>query len=108
MLGVENDWKDNRCWRKKVAFKAQATIPRLYRIKFKRDIFKNLAKLEKSFINKKDGFKIADFEIFENVAYIMTYHADNTIPNDIIDWLEQFEMLPEILTLWGVNLDTQI
>ncbi len=38
----------------------------------------------------------------------MTYHADNTIPNDIIDWLEQFEMLPEILTLWGVNLDTQI
>ncbi|MFM1524760.1 MULTISPECIES: hypothetical protein [Helcococcus] len=99
---------------KKVAFKASATIPRLYRIKFKRDVFKDLSKLEKSFNNKKDEFEIGDLEIFENVAYIMAYHADNTIPNNINDWLEQFEMfsiyeiLPEILTLWGVNLDTQI
>ena len=49
-------------------------------------------------------------EIFENVAYIMAYHADNTIPDNIDDWLDQFEMfsiyevLPEILALWGTNL----
>ena len=30
-----------------VKFRSSATIPRLYRIKFKRDIFKDLSKLEK-------------------------------------------------------------
>ncbi|WP_246829195.1 hypothetical protein [Peptoniphilus sp. HMSC075B08] len=32
-----------------VKFRSSATIPRLYRIKFKRDIFKDLSKLEKTF-----------------------------------------------------------
>ena len=30
---------------KEVAFRSSATVPRLYRAKFKRDIFKDLAKL---------------------------------------------------------------
>ena len=30
---------------KEVTFRSSATIPRLYRIKFKRDIFKDLSKL---------------------------------------------------------------
>ena len=52
--------------------------------------------------------------IFENVAYIMAYHADHNIPEDIDDWLDQFEMfsiyevLPEILELWGTNLITDV
>ena len=74
-----------------VKFRSLATIPRLYRIKFKRDIFKDLAKLESSFKVSKEGgeeFAIFDHEIFENVAYIMAYHADSTIPNDINDWLD--------------------
>ena len=33
---------------KEVIFKASAAIPRIYRIKFGRDIYKDLAKLEKS------------------------------------------------------------
>ena len=51
-------------------------------------------------------------EIFENVAYIMALHADTSIPSTIEDWLDQFEMfsiyevLPEILELWGSNLFT--
>ena len=32
-----------------VAFKASAAIPRIYRAKFKRDIFKDFSKLERSF-----------------------------------------------------------
>lgn len=32
-----------------VKFRSSATIPRLYRIKFKRDILKDLSKLEKTF-----------------------------------------------------------
>ena len=102
---------------KEVKFRSSATIPRLYRIKFKRDIFKDLSKLEASYSKQKneDGsFAIEDLEIFENVAYIMAYHADHTIPDNIDDWLDQFEMfsiyeiLPEILELWGSNLVTDV
>ena len=101
---------------KEVCFRSSATIPRLYRAKFKRDIFKDLSRLESSVKNKKaDGsFEIEDLEIFENVAYIMAYHADHTIPEDIDTWLDQFEMfsiyevLPEILDLWGSNLITDV
>ncbi len=100
---------------KEVKFRSSATIPRLYRVKFRRDIFKDLSKLEKSYKDNGDGstdMEIEDLEIFENVAYIMAYHADPTIPGTIDEWLDQFEMfsiyqiLPEILELWGANLIT--
>lgn len=100
-----------------VPFRSSATIPRLYRAKFKRDIFKDLSRLEASYKGKqKDGaeFQIEDLEIFENVAYIMAYHADNSIPSTIEDWLDQFDMfsiyevLPQILELWGENMMTEV
>ena len=101
-----------------VKFRSSASVPRLYRIKFGRDIFKDLSKLEKSYKEKagEDGssLEIEDLEIFENVAYIMAFHADPTIPKTIDEWLEQFEMfsiyeiLPEILELWGTNLITDV
>ena len=102
---------------KEVAFRSSATIHRLYRIKFKRDIFKDLSKLEASYKGASaegGSFQIEDLEIFENVAYIMAFHADHTIPDNIDDWLDQFEMfsiyevLPEILELWGTNLMTEV
>lgn len=103
---------------KEVKFRSSASVPRLYRIKFKRDIFKDLSKLEKSYKDRggEDGstLEIDDLEIFENVAYIMAFHADPTIPGTIDEWLEQFEMfsiyqvLPEILELWGTNLVTDV
>lgn len=102
---------------KEVRFRSSAAIPRLYRIKFKRDIFKDLTKLEKSYKGKTDEgeeMQIEDLEIFENVAYIMAWHADPTIPGTIEEWLDEFEMfsiyqvLPEILELWGANLVTDI
>ena len=74
-----------------------------------------LDKLEKSYKDKDDGTKeleIEDLEIFENVAYIMALHADPSTPASIDEWLDQFEMfsiyevLPEILELWGSNLFT--
>lgn len=102
---------------KEVRFRSSAAVPRLYRIKFKRDIFKDLSKLESSYKGKtEDGaeIQIEDLEIFENVAYIMAWHADPTIPGMIEEWLDEFEMfsiyeiLPEILDLWGSNLVTDI
>ena len=100
---------------KTIPFRSSATVPRLYRAKFKRDIFKDLSKLEKSYKGKtEDEFQIDDLELFENVAYIMAYHADNSIPASIDDWLDQFDMfsiyevLPQILELWGDNLATEV
>ena len=102
---------------KEVRFRSSAAVPRLYRIKFKRDIFKDLSKLESSYKGKTDDgeeLQIEDLEIFENVAYIMAWHADPTIPGTIEEWLDEFEMfsiyqvLPEILELWGANLVTDI
>ena len=65
-------------------------------------------------ISEGNEFQIEDLEIFENVAYIMAYHADNSIPSTIEEWLDQFEMfsiyevLPQILELWGDNMQTDI
>ena len=60
-----------------VPFRASAAIPRLYRSKFGRDIFRDLMKLGKA-VNTADSGKlpISDLEMFENVAYIMAKHAD--------------------------------
>ena len=100
-----------------VKFRSSATIPRLYRAKFKRDIFRDLSRLEEAYKKKAeddDEFQIEDLEIFENVAYIMAFHADSSIPKTIDEWLDQFEMfsiykvLPEILELWGENMEAQV
>ena len=102
---------------KQVPFRSSATVPRLYRAKFKRDIFKDLTKREKSYSKRTeegDELQIDDLEIFENVAYIMAFHADPSIPKTIDEWLDQFEMfsiyqvLPQILELWGENLMTDV
>ena len=102
---------------KQVSFKASAAIPRLYRIKFGRDIFKDLISLKGLVKDSEKGeitLSNADLEIFENVAYLMAKHADSTQPDNIDDWLDQFEMfaiyevLPVILELWSVNIATQV
>ena len=62
-----------------VTFKASAAIPRIYRLKFHRDIYKDLAALEKSVGENTEGSSGLDMfslEMFENIAYIMAKHAD--------------------------------
>lgn len=102
---------------REVEFKASASTPRLYRLKFRRDIMQDIVKLKKAYVsNQEDGteFEIADLEIFENVAFIMAKQADSSIPAEITDWLDQFNMfsiyvvLPEILELWCLNEESQI
>ena len=99
-----------------VPFQASAATPRYYRIKFQRDIYKDLEKLEGSYKDRMSSdteLEIEDLEIFENVAYIMAYQANPTIPETIEDWLDQFEMfsiyqiLPEIMELWGKNMQSE-
>ncbi|ADL03375.1 hypothetical protein [Lacrimispora saccharolytica] len=101
---------------KLVPFRASATIPRLYRAQFKRDIFKDLLKLERSIQSNDEEsseLPIDDLEMFENVAYIMAKHADPKQPGTPEDWLDQFDtfsiysILPQILDLWNLNTYTE-
>ena len=100
-----------------VSFRASAAIPRIYRIKFHRDIYKDLAALEKSVGRSEEGNSKLDMfslEMFENIAYIMAKHADNSIPDTPEEWLDGFstfsiyQVLPQLIELWGLNVQTDI
>ena len=102
---------------KQVPFKASAAIPRIYRIKFHRDIYKDLDALGKAVGNGDEGSSHLDMfslEMFENIAYIMAKHADSNVPDNPDDFLEQFntfsiyEILPQLIELWGLNTATQV
>lgn len=115
-------------------FKSSAAIPRIYRLKFHRDIFVDMEKIRKSMdvqqrlqkekaeAAKENGEEIdtqdvestlpvESLELFENIAYLMHKHGDPSQPDSIEDWLDQFDMfdiytiLPEILMMW--NMETE-
>ncbi len=118
-----------------IPFRASATVPRLYRAKFRRDIFKDMIKLKKSVdasiaaneanaeeedteAEQEKHFEsildIDTLEMFENVAYIMARHADpDNVPDTPDEWLEQFSVfsiytiLPKLLELWNLNTEIQ-
>lgn len=101
---------------KEVTFKASAAVPRMYRLKFRRDIFKDMSDLMKD-INASNeeisGLSIESLEIFENIAYMMAKYADPNVPDSIDEWLEQFNtfsiylIMPHIVDLWGLNIEQQ-
>ena len=99
---------------KKVTFRASAAIPRLYRIKFCRDIYKDLATLQTQLNASNEEastLDIVSLEMFENIAFIMARHADpKGVPDTAEEWLDRFnvfsiyQVLPELLDLWGMNV----
>lgn len=102
---------------KEVAFKASAAIPRIYRLKFQRDIYKDLSSLEKAIgdgdvsNSNLDSFSL---ELFENIAFVMAKHADPNIPDTPEEWLDEFntfsiyQVLPQLIELWGLNVKTDV
>ncbi|PID82089.1 MAG: hypothetical protein CSB16_03085 [Clostridiales bacterium] len=102
---------------REVPFRASAAIPRIYRLKFGRDIYKDLRTLEKSIKKENEETSELDLfslEMFENIAYIMAKHADKDVPNTPEEWLDEFNtfsiytVLPKIIELWGLNIQTDI
>lgn len=101
-------------------FKSSAAIPRMYRLKFGRDIFVDMQNLKKQ-IEAQEKLKketegeaestlpIDSLEMFENIAFLMHKHGDPSQPSEIDEWLEQFEtfsiyeILPDILEMWGLE-----
>ena len=102
---------------KQVAFKASAAIPRIYRLKFQRDIYKDLRSLERSIgegNEENSNLDLFSLEMFENIAFVMAKHADPSIPDTPEDWLDGFntfsiyQVLPELIELWGLNVQTDV
>ena len=102
---------------KQVPFRASAAIPRIYRIKFHRDIYKDLDALGKAVGDgnaENSSLDMFSLEMFENIAYIMAKHADPSIPDSPEEWLDGFstfsiyQVLPKIIELWGLNVQTQV
>jgi hypothetical protein len=96
-----------------VTFRASAAIPRLYRVKFHRDIYRDLDALQKAMEVSDEGASTLDtfsLELFENISYIMARHADPSVPDSPEEWLERFntfsiyQVLPQVIELWGLNL----
>lgn len=101
-----------------VEFRASAAVPRMYRIKFGRDIYKDLRMLEKSVgDNDEDdsGLDMFSLELFEDLAWCMAKHANpKDVPSEPDEWLEQFntfsiyQILPALIDLWGLNVQTEV
>lgn len=99
---------------KKVTFKASAAIPRMYRLKFRRDIMQDLKDIEKA--TKEPGLEGISprlLDAFENVAFLMAKHATpDEVPDSVEEWLDGFEtfsiyeIFPAIAELWTANMET--
>lgn len=107
-------------------FKSSAAVPRMYRLLFKRDLFRDMSNLNDEIERnnreeeerkkqaeaegkpyyKASSLPISSLEMFENIAFVMHKHGDPTQPADINEWLEQFdtfdiyEILPELMEMW--------
>lgn len=93
-----------------ILFKATASTTRKYREKFNRDLFMDIQEMQDNL--EKGALSVVNLECFENIAYIMAKQADDTIPNEPDEWLDQFEMLsiyevlPQLIKLWKSNTKT--
>jgi len=101
---------------KEVRFRASAAVPRLYRIKFSRDIIQDMNTIHKQLKKQKEPsfstLPVETLTLFEDVAYIMAKHADkDAVPDTVDKWLEGFDtfsiyaVFPPIMELWKANLD---
>ena len=105
---------------REVRLRASAAIPRLYRIKFRRDILQDMQTIKKAVEksvqeNAQDGGQMSSIplealELFENVSYLMAKHAAPAVPPTVEHWLDSFEtfsiytLFPAIEELWMANV----
>ncbi len=99
-----------------ITFRASAAIPRLYRIKFRRDIFSDMIKISEDIkASKKKAISAEALSAFENIAYLMARHADpaQVQKKTVEEWLDNFstfsiyKIFPEIIGLWADNMETK-
>lgn len=100
---------------REVRLRASAAIPRLYRIKFRRDIMQDMVAIQRAVERAEKGeasIPMECLELFENVAYLMAKHADPQTPGTVEEWLDGFEtfsiyaVFPVVAELWEENMKT--
>ena len=101
---------------KQVKFRATAAIPRLYRIKFGRDIMQDMKELAAALEKSEKGEENIPpefLEVFQNVAFLMARHATPDMEATTVEnWLDGFDtfsiyvVLPQLLELWRLNNQT--
>lgn len=91
--------------------RANALLPRKYRHMFNRDLIADMNKLVKKY-KESDG---EDFsaEVFENLTWLMLKESGEDVGNDPEEWLagiddmlEVYQILPDVVSLWGATLQT--
>ena len=79
---------------REVPFRATAAVPRLYRIKFGRDIMQDMRDLQAAIEKSESGeqpIPVKLLEVFENAAYLMARHADPDMKeHSVEEWLDTF------------------
>lgn len=109
---------------KEVRFRASAAIPRMYRLKFRRDIIQDMNEIQKAIQQAQEAREAGGEEdgstlplealtLFENVAYLMALHANpENVPGTVEEWLDGFgtfsiyTVFPVIQELWSANIQT--
>ena len=100
---------------KEVTLRASAAVPRLYRIKFRRDIILDMQAVARAMEDKDQmgqDLPMEALELFENMAYIMAKHGDkDAVPDSPDEWLEEFptfsiyKIFPVLQALWEGNME---
>lgn len=100
---------------KEVTLRASAAVPRLYRIKFRRDIILDMQAVARAMEDKDQtgqDIPLEALELFENMAYIMAKHGDkDAVPDSPDEWLEEFptfsiyKIFPVLQALWEGNME---
>ena len=110
-----------------VRLRASAAIPRMYRIRFRRDIIQDMSSIQRAIsqarenvtkLNTDENDEVSSLPLdaltmFENIAYLMARHADpEAVPDSVDAWLDGFEtfsiyqVMPVIQEMWEENLRT--
>ena len=97
---------------KEVGMKATANTPKRYRNAFNKDLIREMQKLF-NHLNSKTGELNGDvdFEVVENLAYIMAKQYDDSIGSQD-EWMDEFGLadlyyaMSDILGLWGESQKT--
>lgn len=100
---------------KEVTLRASAAVPRLYRIKFRRDIIVDMQAVARAVEDKNQtgqDIPLEALELFENMSYIMAKHGDkDAVPDSPDEWLEEFstfsiyKIFPVLQALWDGNME---
>lgn len=102
---------------KEYTFASSALLPKLYRVKFGRDLVTDFRRLIKAYKEAEgDEEKMVeafDGEVFERMAWLMLRHAGEDVPDDFEEWLmtldspfSVYSALPAIVDLWAENNKT--